>query len=78
MSKTRSPARATLGDIISVRQWLVDAADINAYAAVRTTVITHQPVFMLAVVPALVWPNMRVEIEVTAIRLTTASPSDVA
>jgi Endoribonuclease L-PSP len=73
-----SRAGATLGDIISVPQWLVDAADINAYAAVRTAVITHQPVVMLAVVPALVWPNMRVEIEVTAIRLTTASPSDVA
>jgi enamine deaminase RidA (YjgF/YER057c/UK114 family) len=67
-----------LGDIISVRQWLVDAADINACAAVRTAVITHQPVFMLAFFPALVWPNMRVEIEVTAICLTTASPPDVA
>jgi 2-iminobutanoate/2-iminopropanoate deaminase len=61
-------AGATLGDIISVRQWLTDAADIPAYAAVRKTVITHQPVFMLAVVPALVWPTMRVEIEVTAVR----------
>jgi hypothetical protein len=29
-------------------------------------VITHQPVFMLGVIPALVWPNIRVEIEVTA------------
>jgi hypothetical protein len=27
-----------------------------------------QPVFLLGVIPALVWPNMRVEIEVTAIR----------
>lgn len=61
-------AGATLGDIVSVRQWLTDAADIPAYAAVRSSVITHQPVFMLGVIPALVWPNIRVEIEVTAIR----------
>jgi 2-iminobutanoate/2-iminopropanoate deaminase len=61
-------AGAALHDIISVRQWLTDAADIPEYAAVRSAVITHEPVFMLAVVPALVWPNIRVEIEVTAIR----------
>jgi 2-iminobutanoate/2-iminopropanoate deaminase len=60
-------AGAALADIVSVRQWLIDAADIPAYAAVRSSVITHQPAFMLAVVPALVWPNIRVEIEVTAI-----------
>jgi 2-iminobutanoate/2-iminopropanoate deaminase len=68
-------AGATLADIISVRQWLTDAADIPAYAAVRSSVITHQPVFMLGVIPALVWPNIRVEIEVTAIRPAAASPS---
>jgi 2-iminobutanoate/2-iminopropanoate deaminase len=60
-------AGAALTDIVSVRQWLTDAADIPAYAAVRSSVITHQPTFMLAVIPALVWPNIRVEIEVTAI-----------
>jgi 2-iminobutanoate/2-iminopropanoate deaminase len=61
-------AGAALTDIVSVRQWLTDAADIPAYAAVRSQVIKHEPVFMLAVIPALVWPNIRVEIEVTAIR----------
>jgi 2-iminobutanoate/2-iminopropanoate deaminase len=61
-------AGATLGDVVSVRQWLTDAADIPAYAAVRSSVITHQPVFMLGVIPALVWPNIRVEIEVIALR----------
>jgi 2-iminobutanoate/2-iminopropanoate deaminase len=61
-------AGATLTDIVSVRQWLTDAADIPAYAAVRSSVIKHEPVFMLAVVPALVWPNIRVEVEVIAIR----------
>lgn len=61
-------AGAKLCDIVSVRQWLTDAADLPAYAAIRSSVITHQPVFMLGVIPALVWPNIRVEIEVTAIR----------
>jgi 2-iminobutanoate/2-iminopropanoate deaminase len=61
-------AGAALTDIVSVRQWLTDAADIPAYAAVRSQVITHQPVFMLGVLPALVWPNIRVEIEVVAVR----------
>jgi 2-iminobutanoate/2-iminopropanoate deaminase len=63
-----SRAGARLSDIVSVRQWLIDPADIPAYAAVRSAVIKHEPVFMLAVVPALVWPNIRVEVEVTAIR----------
>jgi 2-iminobutanoate/2-iminopropanoate deaminase len=61
-------AGAALTDIVSVRQWLTDAADIPAYAAARSKVIKHEPVFMLAVIPALVWPNIRVEVEVTAIR----------
>ncbi|WAJ47108.1 Rid family hydrolase [Mycobacterium sp. Aquia_216] len=61
-------AGTALTDIVSVRQWLTDAADIPAYAAVRSSVIRHEPVFMLAVVPALVWPDIRVEVEVTAIR----------
>jgi enamine deaminase RidA (YjgF/YER057c/UK114 family) len=61
-------AGAKLTDIVSVRQWLTDAADIPAYAKVRSAVIQHEPVFMLAVIPALVWPNIRVEVEVTAIR----------
>ncbi len=61
-------AGAKLTDIVSVRQWLTDAADISAYAKVRSSVIKHEPVFMLAVIPALVWPNIRVEVEVTAVR----------
>jgi 2-iminobutanoate/2-iminopropanoate deaminase len=35
---------------------------------VRSKMITHKPVFMLAIIPALVWPSIRVEIEVTAVR----------
>jgi 2-iminobutanoate/2-iminopropanoate deaminase len=74
VAEALAAAGATLGDILSVRQWLTDAADIPAYAAVRSSVITHRPVFMLGVIPALVWPNIRVEIEVTAIRPPGAAP----
>jgi 2-iminobutanoate/2-iminopropanoate deaminase len=42
-------AGAKLGDIVSVGQWLTDAASIP-------------------VIPAVVWPNIRVEVEVIAIR----------
>ena len=61
-------AGAALTDIVTVRQWLTDAAEIPAYAKVRSSVIKHEPPFMLAVIPALVWPNIRVEVEVIAIR----------
>jgi 2-iminobutanoate/2-iminopropanoate deaminase len=61
-------AGAALTDVVSVRQWLINAADIPSYAKVRSSVIKHEPVFMLAVVPALVWPEIRVEVEVIAIR----------
>src|SRR5271169_2229042 len=61
-------AGAALTDIVTVRQWLTDAADIPAYAKVRSSVIKHEPAFMLAVIPALVWANIRVEVEVIAIR----------
>jgi 2-iminobutanoate/2-iminopropanoate deaminase len=35
-------------------------------------VIKHEPVFMLAVIPALVWPDIRVEVEVIAVRQPAA------
>jgi enamine deaminase RidA (YjgF/YER057c/UK114 family) len=59
---------AALTDIVHVRQWLTSAADLPAYVAVRKEFIQHEPAFMLAVVGQLVWPNLRVEIEVTAVR----------
>jgi 2-iminobutanoate/2-iminopropanoate deaminase len=61
-------ADAALTDVVSVRQWLINAADIPSYAKVRSSVIKHEPVFMLAVVPALAWPEIRVEVEVIAVR----------
>jgi 2-iminobutanoate/2-iminopropanoate deaminase len=51
-------AGAALTDVVSVRQWLINAS----------SVIKHEPVLMFAVVPALVWPEIRVEVEVIAIR----------
>ena len=59
-------AGATLGDVVAVRQWLTSADLIPAYAAVRAEVITHRPTFMLGVVDQLIWPSVRVEIEVVA------------
>jgi enamine deaminase RidA (YjgF/YER057c/UK114 family) len=60
-------AGASLGDVVSVRQYLTRAEDIKAYTAVRKEMITHEPAFMLLVVDALVWPQIHVEIEVVAL-----------
>lgn len=59
-------AGASLADVVQVRQWLTSAEDIQAYSAVRGQFIKHEPVFMLGVVPGLIWPSIRVEIEVVA------------
>jgi enamine deaminase RidA (YjgF/YER057c/UK114 family) len=59
-------AGASLRDIVSVRQWLTSADDIRAYVEVRNRFITHQPAFMLGVIPGLVRPDFLIEIEVTA------------
>lgn len=61
-------AGAGLHDVVSVRQWLTDADDIPAYVAVRKEFIHHEPAFMLGVIPGLVWPNLRIEVEVIAAR----------
>jgi len=59
-------AGAALSDIVSVRQWFTSADDIAAYVPVRSRFIKHEPASMLAVIPALVWPGIRLEIEVIA------------
>ncbi|MQA87825.1 MAG: RidA family protein [Streptosporangiales bacterium] len=54
-----------VGDIVKVTSWLVDAHDIPAYTAVRGQVLGDvRPASMLAIVPALVRPEIRVEVEV--------------
>jgi 2-iminobutanoate/2-iminopropanoate deaminase len=63
---TLSQAGASLGDIVSVRQWLIDAEDLRAYVEVRNRFITHKPAFMLGVIPGLVRPDFLIEIEVVA------------
>ncbi|MGW2939413.1 Rid family hydrolase [Streptomyces sp. NPDC001156] len=60
-------AGAELSDIVRVRSWLTDPDDIDACLKVRKDVISHRPVHMLAVVPQLLRPSLRLEIEVTAV-----------
>jgi hypothetical protein len=40
---------------------------VSAYLAVGKEIIHHQPAAMLSIIDGLVWPDPRVEIEVTAI-----------
>jgi 2-iminobutanoate/2-iminopropanoate deaminase len=63
---TLNQAGANLGDIVSVRQWLISAEDVRAYVQVRSRFITHEPTFMLGVIPGLVRPGFLIEIEVMA------------
>jgi 2-iminobutanoate/2-iminopropanoate deaminase len=51
---------------VAVRQWLVNAADVPGYVAVRSTFITHKPTFMLGIISGLVRPEFLVEVEVVA------------
>ncbi|WP_409435805.1 Rid family hydrolase [Mycobacterium sp. SMC-14] len=60
-------AGAELTDIVYMRQWLTSRDTIPAYLAVSKEFIHHQPAAMLSVIDGLVWPNLRVEVEVTAI-----------
>jgi 2-iminobutanoate/2-iminopropanoate deaminase len=59
-------AGARLADIVAVRQWLTDAADVPAYVAVRSRFISHEPAFMLGVTTGLVRPEFLIEVEVIA------------
>jgi 2-iminobutanoate/2-iminopropanoate deaminase len=58
-------ANMTTRDLVKVTSWLTNAADIPAYAKVRTEFLGDvQPAFMLAIVPALIRPAVLVEIEI--------------
>ena len=60
-------AGMTVKDIVKVTQYLVNAADIPAYAAVRARALDGaRPASMLLVVPALVRPSFLLEVEVIA------------
>jgi 2-iminobutanoate/2-iminopropanoate deaminase len=60
-------ADMTVQDLVKVTQYLLRAADIPAYAKVRSQALGDaRPASMLLVVPALVRPDFLVEIEVCA------------
>jgi 2-iminobutanoate/2-iminopropanoate deaminase len=60
-------AHMTLDDIVKVTQYLLSADHIKPYAAVRSRFLgTARPASMLLVVPALVWPNILLEVEIVA------------
>jgi enamine deaminase RidA (YjgF/YER057c/UK114 family) len=60
-------AGMTINDIVKLTQYLVRAADIPAYAAVRARMLAGaRPASMLLVVPALVRPGFLLEVEVIA------------
>jgi 2-iminobutanoate/2-iminopropanoate deaminase len=60
-------AGAKLTDIVYMRQWLTSRDNVSAYLAVSKEVIHHQPAAMLSIIDGLVWPRLRVEVEVIAI-----------
>ncbi|OBH18277.1 Rid family hydrolase [Mycolicibacter sinensis] len=60
-------AGAKLTDVVSMRQWLTSRDDLPAYMAVNREFIRHEPAGMLAIIDGLVWPNLRVEVEVVAV-----------
>lgn len=54
--------------LVKITQYLTDAKDIPAYGPVRKRWLKdHRPASMLLVVPALVWPQLLIEIEAYAI-----------
>jgi 2-iminobutanoate/2-iminopropanoate deaminase len=60
-------AGMTINDIVKLTQYLVNAADIPAYAAVRARMLAGaRPASMLLVVEALVRPGFLLEVEVIA------------
>ena len=60
-------AGAKLTDIVYMRQWLTSRDNVSAYLAVSKEIIRHEPAAMFSIVDGLVWPNIRVEVEVIAI-----------
>jgi enamine deaminase RidA (YjgF/YER057c/UK114 family) len=66
-------AGAELSDIVQVRSWLTDPDDIDARLKDRQDVISHRPVYMLAVAPQLIRPSLRLEIKVTAVVTQSAA-----
>jgi 2-iminobutanoate/2-iminopropanoate deaminase len=60
-------AGAKLTDIVYMRQWVTSRDNASAYLAVSQEFIRHRPAGMFSIIDGLVWPDIRVEVEVTAI-----------
>ena len=60
-------AGARLTDIVYMRQWITSRDNASAYLAVSKEFIRHRPAAMFSIIDGLVWPDIRVEVEVTAI-----------
>lgn len=59
----------TVADLVKITQYLTNADDIGAHAGIRSGFLgSARPASMLVVVPALVWPQMTIEIEAWAAR----------
>ncbi len=59
----------TVHDLVKITQYLTSADDIAAHAAIRARFLGDaRPASMLVVVSALVWPQMRIEVEAWAAR----------
>jgi 2-iminobutanoate/2-iminopropanoate deaminase len=59
----------TVHDLVKITQYLTNAEDIAAHAAIRARFLgSARPASMLVVVPALVWPEMSIEVEAWAAR----------
>jgi 2-iminobutanoate/2-iminopropanoate deaminase len=59
----------TVADLVKITQYLTDSEHIPTHAEVRSRFLGEaRPASMLVVVPALVWPNMAIEIEAWAAR----------
>lgn len=67
VEKALGKAGAKLTDIVYMRQWVTSRDDASAYLAVSKEIIRHEPAAMFSIIDGLVWPNIRVEVEVTAI-----------
>ena len=60
-------AGASIGDIVSIRQYLTREEDIKTYVAVQKEIITHEHAAMLLVPTTMVWPEIHVEVEAVAV-----------
>jgi 2-iminobutanoate/2-iminopropanoate deaminase len=62
-----SKADMAVDDIVKVTQYLTRAEDVKAYAQVRNRFLgSARPASTLLIIPQLVWPNLLVEVEITA------------